>query len=238
MELSDYAGNHYGSGNGWEIIYGMSLAEIETVIAGATSLQAAYRKARQHIRVVQGDVPPPRNPSEPGAERVIKMTTAEYQRRLAPPPDYSQGRIKCWELVVEAFGVMGVRTGKGEYDAPIMQHIKNAGYSVEKLPQKDLAPAGITPTLAVFMAAHTKGDWVVMTHGHCMAIRDGVIHDTCRSTSVKKRVIGAYRIQSTKLTPVTSCGQCPDPIVFGGHWAGGGYEDRRPCPHYRRQPAA
>lgn len=230
MEIETWAADHYHTGNGWEIIYGMSLDEIETLIDGATTLQAAYRKARQHIREVQGYAPQPRSPRQPGAPRVYKMTTKEYQQRLAPPPDYSNGRIKCWELVVEAFGVHGVRTGKSEYEPAIMQHIKSAGYGYERLAQKDLAPEGVTPTLAVFMASHLTGDWVVMTSGHCMAVRDGVIYDTVRNSSVKKVVTSAYRVYSTKLTPVQSCGECSDPLVFGGHMPG--------CRFYHRRPAA
>lgn len=230
MELSYWAADHYHTGNGWEIIYAMTLPEIEELIDGATTLQAAYRKARQHIREVQGYIPQPRDPRQPGAPRVSKMTTKEYQQRLAPPPDYSNGRIKCWELVVEAFGADGVRTGKGEYEAQIMEHIKAAGYGYEKLPYKELAPEGVTPTLAVFMAGHLTGDWVVMTSGHCMAIRDGVIYDTVRNTSVKKRVTSAYRITSKKVTSLAGCTCTADPIVFGHYIGRYGRDDRDTCP--------
>lgn len=231
MDLQDYAANHYHTGKGWEHIYRMSLSDLERLIEGSANLQSAYRKARQHIRLMDGQQPRPRrNPREPGEARVEKMTTEEFKARLAPQPELAPGQhLKCWELVIEAFGITGKRTGKGEYEDKIIKHFKDNNWGVEKVSWEDLAPQGVTPTLAVFLKAHLKGDWVVMTRGHVLAIRDGVIYDRDRGSSVKKRVTSAYRIQSTKLTEVTSCGECPDPAVFGGHWAGG-YHDPA-CPH-------
>ncbi len=76
----------------------------------------------------------------------------------------------------------------------------------------------MTPTLAVFLAAHLQGDWVIFTRSHCLAIRDGVIYDRDTRSSVKKVVTGACRVISKDfvLTEPAQC-ECSNPVTFG-HW--------------------
>jgi hypothetical protein len=146
-----------------------------------------------------------------------KLTTKEFRERLAPQPELApEQHLKCWELVIEAFGVTGKRTGKGEYEGVIIGKLtEGKDWTAEKIDWKYLAPEGITPTLAVFLKAHLTGDWVIFTRTHVLAIRDGIIYDRDYTSSVKKRVISAYRIRNTKLTKPVTCDCGSDPAVFG-----------------------
>ncbi len=112
-----------------------------------------------------------------------KLTTKEFQDRLAPIPWPPWENPKCWELAIEAFGITGERTGRRQYEDFILSKF-SPGFKLEKVSQ--LAPAGMPATLAIFLRAHLQGNWIVFTRGHCLAIRDGVIHDTMRNATVKE----------------------------------------------------
>jgi hypothetical protein len=207
-QLRDYAGNHMDRGAGWENIYYMDHDRLATLVGTADTFDKAWRKARIHIRAIA------RRPDAPA--KAFKLSTAEFRARLAPQPDIPFGsRLKCWELVIEAFGIHGRRTGKGEYKEKINAAFKQAGYLLEKV--EKLAPEGVTPTLAVVLGTRLSGDWLIYTRSHVLAIRDGIIHDRDQTSSVKKIVTSAYKvtkIASIKPPENCTCGAA-DPAVFG-----------------------
>ena len=144
-----------------------------------------------------------------------KLTDRELQARLAPVPAMSW--LSDWELVINAFGVTGSRSGainrksEGQVIGALGRH-----FEVTRATAAEIAPGGVTPTLAVFLKAHLDGHWVVFINGHVLAIRDGVVHDADREGTVKRKVVSAYRVQPLKPPPGGSC-SCSDPLVFG-HW--------------------
>jgi hypothetical protein len=143
-----------------------------------------------------------------------KMTTAEYRSRLAtnrlpwPSP-------MCWEEVAAAFGVkLEKHLKRGRQIVEINRMIEELGWKLERMPDNDIAPPGITPTLAVFAASHTTGNYIVYMREHVISIRHGVITDSAGSyQSVKRRVTMAFRV-SPNVTPARVC-RCQDPVVFG-----------------------
>ena len=203
-QLKDYAYDR--SSQACYFIQTLSYRQLTEIVGDATTFEQGWRRVRAFDRT--GTATPAKPP------KVKKMTTKEFRERLALEPPYD-GKLKCWELVIEAFGVTGQRTGRGEHVPVILGKLmKDKEWSAEKV--TELAPKGVTPTLAVFLAQHLTGDWIIFTRNHALAIRDGVIHDTVRSSSVSKVVTGAYRIRSTKLTKPAGC-DCADAAVFG-HW--------------------
>jgi hypothetical protein len=126
------------------------------------------------------------------------MTTKDYRSRLTTPSAtvMTWSRIMCWEAVADAFGVvMPGPTGKAKYISFINKLICDAGYEMSKLRSDEVAPAGIVPTLAVFMQAHLTGDYVVYTCNHVVSIRDGRITDrTGTQQTVTRRVECAYKV--------------------------------------------
>ena len=193
-------------------VYSLSDAELTEALGNATTWNQAWvRVLALSRRSGHSEPAQPRSPS------TQKMTTAEFRRRLVPQPVLAPGeRLKCWELAIEAFGVTGKRTGKGAYEEVILRKmIEDKEWRYERVPTLELAPQGVTPTLAVFLKAHLTGDWLIFTRTHCLAIRDGKIYDRDSGSTVKKVVTSAYRIRSVKLTPVLEPCDCANPTVFG-----------------------
>ena len=179
--------------------------ELSSVVDGATNFEQGWRKVRTFVKT--GTTAPP--------PTVKKMTTREYRNRVQPMERFRRFEgesLMCWEASLEAFGIRE-RTGKGEFTHVTLGHIKEAGYATEKV-KDGWHPKGVTPTLAVFMASHLEGDWIVFMPGHVAVIRDGVITDTTgKHATVKRTVIEAYQV----ISPVLPRGHCPctDVAVFG-----------------------
>ena len=202
QQLRDYARYRYT--RPCQDINDLTDAQLREAVEGAQTYDQAWRRVRAYVKMggTTAPVPVP-----------AKMSTAEYQSRCRPLMDvngHDGKKPMCWEAVLDAFGVFA-RSGKAEPTCVINGHMKAAGYGLEQV--ASLAPPGVTPTLAVFLAAHRKGDYVVYMNGHVVCIRDGVITDTIgRTSTVKKKVTSAYRVTAPEL-PV-SC-TCLDPAVFG-----------------------
>jgi hypothetical protein len=216
-QLLEYATEHATRGR-WDIILSMDPRQLTTLVGNADTFDKAWRKARTYIRTVTGTPgsSKPAGPDRPA--KAFKLTTAQFRARLAPQPVSLGEKLKCWELVVEAFGIHGHRTGKGEFEQVINAKFKQAGYLLEKV--EKLAPEGVTPTLAVVVGARLSGDWLIYTRSHVLAARDGVIYDRDHRSSVKKLVTSVYKV--TKISsirpPECTCGGA-DPLVFGHYGA-------------------
>jgi hypothetical protein len=182
----------------------LSDASLTDILTGATTWDQAWRRVAAFEKRGRTLQPGP-------VQKIPKLTTAEYRSRLAPDPTQPGEKLKCWELVIEAFGITGKRTGRGAYEDAINRHLADAGFVLERI--KELAPPGVTPTVATVAAGKMTGDWILYTRTHVLAIRDGVIHDRDRGATVKKVVTSAYRVVP-KPKPPAKCG-CLEAATFG-----------------------
>jgi hypothetical protein len=204
QQLRDYAQYRYT--RACTDIMGLSDEQLTEAVGDARTWEQAWRKTRAYCKT--GTTAPP--------PKVAKMGTAEYRKRmrsLKDVPRGSTGKLVCWEAAVDAFGVTA-RTGKPEYTGPILGHLRDAGWGLEEI--KDLAPVGVTPTLATFLAAHTDGDYMVFMNGHVISSRNGVITDTTGSgQTVKRRVTQAFRVIKPRPPVTCVCAEDLDLTVFG-----------------------
>lgn len=126
-----------------------------------------------------------------------KLSTAEYRSRLSPYSDVSESM--CWEATLSAFGIdYEKRPSKSMLITELLSRLRSAGYVISPVALADAMP-GVTQdssyTLAVFTRTHTEDDWVLITPGHVITIRDGEITDTAgRHQTVARRVIFIYRV--------------------------------------------
>lgn len=215
--------------------HNLSVEEIVRITHGAVTLQQVWVRMRDHYRrldLLDAGISAPRR-----VVKVRKMTTVEYRNRLRDLSGVEKGptgRLKCWEAMLDAFGITK-RTGRGEYSEVYRKYLEAEGWEVRQV--KPLGPEGVTPTLAVFLAEHaSSGNWIIETRGHVLAMRDGVITDTAgQSGTVAKVVTAAYEvIEKPKPREVGAINwpdprcTCPHPLTWGhldpqcptglGHW--------------------
>lgn len=182
----------------WRLLDQLTDTQLGELLAGATTEKGAWSLTRTWIR-----------------ERYNrpKMTTAEWQSGLAPRDETNP---VCWEFAIEGLGAeKRFRLGKAKSCDIILAQLAAAGFKAEKV--DSLSPNGVTPTLAVFAPEHMEGSWLIMTSGHCLAIKDGVIFDTMPRSGVKRVIESAYQVTECPALAITYVGcECnPDPLVFG-----------------------
>jgi hypothetical protein len=201
----------------WRLLDRLTDEQLAEVLSSATTEKQAWSLARAWIRVrfdrntrtekTRARVPAPAVP-------VAKMTTAEWKSRLAP---YDETKPVCWEHAIEGLGAEKhkFRTGRPQRTDVILNKLNAAGFKAEKV--TSLAPEGITPTLAVFAQTHLEGSWFILTSGHAIAMKDGVVFDTQRSATVKRVVESAYQVTEypAAVAKPVDCNCELDPTVFG-----------------------
>ncbi len=98
--------------------------------------------------------------------------------------------MRCTDASAEAFGVETLEA----HDAfEVATAIKaQTGRTWQPVQVEDVH-YGTTPTIARFAREHPEGDFLVVTAGHCMALRDGELTDT-EFGGPRRRVVGVVRI--------------------------------------------
>jgi hypothetical protein len=204
----------------WRLLDRLTDEQLAVVIATATTEKEAWSLARWWIRERFDRTTRTEKAPEPGlpvpAPRVVKMTTAEWQSRLSPRDPTTP---ICWEHAIEGLGAEKnkFRTGIAQHTDVIIAKLNDAGFKAERVPAP-LAPAGYTPTLALFAPQHLEGSWLIITRGHALAMKDGVVFDIRRSATVKRVVETAYQITECPALAIRKPVDCDcelDPIVFG-----------------------
>lgn len=75
---------------------------------------------------------------------------------------------RCTEATLAAFGIQGIpKFGPG-----ILDYFKNNGFRTDRLVSKEIEVVRHLKAL--------KGDWLIFTRGHAIALRNGILVDTER----------------------------------------------------------
>lgn len=111
------------------------------------------------------------------------MANAETLRRT----ELSYQDLRCTDAAAAAFGVTTVEAHDGLVVASAIREQTGRGYD----PVMDYTTP---PTLARFISDHGTGDFLLVTAGHCMALRDGALTDTDLNAGSRRRILGALRI--------------------------------------------
>lgn len=99
----------------------------------------------------------------------------------------------CGSASLEAFGVCVSDKDRVMKSPEVKRELERAGYQVE--PRHDLVMKGYT--LGRFVKEFDRGDWILLSPGHVMAYRDGVLTDTSHGRSALRRKLeGIFQIRS------------------------------------------
>lgn len=125
------------------------------------------------------------------------MSTKTAQRASLPrTPESYTSTLYCGPTSLRAFGVVVPDQIMTPTDAIV--HMLRAGWSYQRVaPGPDL---DTTPTLALFIANHPTGDYLLSSRGHLMALRDGQLTDTDTEATGRRQVRLAYRITRNEST--------------------------------------
>ena len=150
-------------------------------------------------------------------EKASKMMTVAFRERLMPVKEDSM----CWEASLAAFGIVVPHDDWFRQPPWILAQLEDAGWQVRTKQPSQLVPAAQADdhvTLAVLMPQLATGDWLVLTHQHVIAVRDGDITDTAGTArTVKRRVWLVYEVMraGAKIVSVAPACGCLEPLVFG-----------------------
>jgi hypothetical protein len=93
--------------------------------------------------------------------------------------ELSESGMRCTDAAALAFGATTVEA----HDALEVANAIGRGFQ----------PVLFDGTLGAFIADHSTGDFLIVTAGHCMALRAGILTDTALA-GPRRRVIVALRI--------------------------------------------
>ncbi len=101
--------------------------------------------------------------------------------------------MRCTDASAAAFGVTTVEAHDAIVVAQTIKEQIGRGYDHEPIVSDDDKHYGKDPTLARVIRERPTGDFLIITAGHCMALRDGKLTDT-ELGGCRRRVLGALRI--------------------------------------------
>ena len=97
-----------------------------------------------------------------------------------------------YEEALTKLSAAGRSRNNGFYIVDFLEHCTFKGYSHETI----IFKKGKRPTEQEFAKKHKKGNWIVYTEGHVVAVIDGVIFDN-RPKPTKNKVQYAWRFTKT-----------------------------------------
>ncbi len=144
----------------------------------------------------------------------VRMSTAQFRKLLMPV----DREAMCWEAVLAAFDVKTPHADTARSPSWILDHLITAGWVCKHVKLADFSGAAALkarPTLAAVMPHIARGNWLLFTSRHVIAVRHGVITDTVgHERTVKRRIHAAWKLTPARDASQPSCG-CADPVVFG-----------------------